>query len=394
MIKFSLRPNLRYPIQLIIWSFIRTIERELIGQFYSYKINLVYLPLMFFGEFIFGGIIYLYIECTSKKIKENENATSFMSIRLIDNSKKLLKRRDKLYKIILLILFNVFFDFVEFVLSIEVLPKFINSSSSMENRLAGILIILQALFYRYILSLPILRHQFFSLIIITISLVLTIITEFIFQDINIFLTYINFLFLFCVIFLIQLFNSLLDVVDKYLFEYDYINPFQCLMLEGLFGLIYSLIYFLYKNPFPNIIKYYKNKSENYGLLIFLLILYSFLCGGQNMFRVTTNKIYSPMAATLSQYFLNPIYITINFILGNDFNSIGKRNYVYFIINFLLSFIISFCGCVYNEFLILFFYGLQYETHDQISSRAITMDIDEYDINDLNSNANENDEHDD
>ena len=119
MIKFALRPNLRYPIQLIIWSFIRTIERELIGQFYSYKINLVYLPLMFFGEFIFGGIIYLYIECTSKKIKENENATSFMSIRLIDNSKKLLKRRDKLYKIILLILFNVFFDFVEFVLSIE-----------------------------------------------------------------------------------------------------------------------------------------------------------------------------------------------------------------------------------------------------------------------------------
>ena len=113
-----------------------------------------------------------------------------------------------------------------------------------------------------------------------------------------------------------------------------------------------------------------------------------------MFRVTTNKIYSPMAATLSQYFLNPIYITINFILGNDFNSIGKRNYVYFIINFLLSFIISFCGCVYNEFLILFFYGLQYETHDQISSRAITMDIDEYDINDLNSNANENDEHED
>ena len=394
MIKFALRPNLRYPIQLIIWSFIRTIERELIGQFYSYKINLVYLPLMFFGEFLFGGIIYLYIEYTSKKTKENENAISFMSIRLIDNSNKILKRRDKYYKIILLILFNVFFDFVEFVLSIEVLPKFINSSSSMENRLAGILIILQALFYRYILSLPILRHQFFSLIIITISLVLTIITEFIFQDINIFLTYINFLFLFCVIFLIQLFNSLLDVVDKYLFEYDYINPFQCLMLEGLFGLIYSLIYFLYKNPFPDIINYYKNKSENYGLLIFLLILYSFLCGGQNMFRVTTNKIYSPMAATLSQYFLNPIYITINFILGNDFNSNGKRNYVYFIINFLLSFIISFCGCVYNEFLILFFYGLQYETHDQISSRAITMDIDEYDINDLNSNANENDEHDD
>ena len=108
MIKFALRPNLRYPIQLIIWSFIRTIERELIRQFYSYKINLVYLPLMFFGEFIFGGIIYLYIEYTSKKTKENENSISFMSIRLIDNSNKMLKRRDKYYKIILLILFTFF----------------------------------------------------------------------------------------------------------------------------------------------------------------------------------------------------------------------------------------------------------------------------------------------
>ena len=392
MIKFALRPNLRYPVQLIIWSFIRTIERELIGQFYSYKINLAYLPLMFFGEFIFGGTIYLYIECSSKKRrKETEKTASFLSIQLIDNSDNIMQIRDKLYKIILLILFNAFFDFVEFVLSIEVSSKFINSSSSIENRLAGILIILQALCYRYILSLPILKHQYFSLVIISISLVLTIITEFIFQDINIFLTYIDFLLLFLVLFLIQLFNSLLDVVDKYLFEYDYINPFKCLMLEGLFGLVYSFIYFSYRNPFPGIIKYYKNNSQNNGVLIFLLVFYSFLCGGQNMFRVTTNKIYSPMAATLSQYFLNPLYIIINFILGSDFNSNGKRNYIYFIINFLLSFIISFSGCVYNEFLILFFYGLQHETHDQISLRALTMSIDETNINDT---GNENDEFDD
>ena len=60
MIKFALRPNLIYPLQLIIWSFIRSVERELIGQFFSFKVNLTFLPLMFFGEFLFGGIIFLY----------------------------------------------------------------------------------------------------------------------------------------------------------------------------------------------------------------------------------------------------------------------------------------------------------------------------------------------
>ena len=32
-----------------------------------------------------------------------------------------------------------------------------------------------------------------------------------------------------------------------------------------------------------------------------------ISGAKNLFRVVTNKIYSPMAKTLSDYFLNPVY---------------------------------------------------------------------------------------
>ena len=315
MIKFALRPNLIYPLQLILWSFIRSVERELIGQFYTSKFNLTYLPLMFFGEFIFGGGLFLYEYQYLKKKKENNKGVipiNFMSIHLIDNSNNLMQARDNKFKIILLIMFNAFFDFVEFVLSVEILPKFLNTSDSLENRLNGILILLQAIFYRYILSLPILRHQIFALIIISICLGLIIITEFIFQEINIFLPYVNFLMMFLALFYIQLFNSLLDLVDKYLFEYDYMNPFLCLMSEGFFGLIYTTVYFVFKNPFPEMLEFYE-KTDNNWVLTLLLVLYSFLCGGQNTFRVVTNKIYSPMAATLSQYFLNPIYIIISLV---------------------------------------------------------------------------------
>ena len=54
-----------------------------------------------------------------------------------------------------------------------------------------------------------------------------------------------------------------------------------------------------------------------------------------------------------------------------FISKGKRNYVYFLINLIISLIISFLGLVYNEFLILFFCNLDIDTHLQISRRSIT-----------------------
>ena len=36
---------------------------------------------------------------------------------------------------------------------------------------------------------------------------------------------------------------------------------------------------------------------------------------------------------------------------------------------MLHILISFFGCVYNEFIILFFCGLERNTHDQVSKRA-------------------------
>ena len=376
MIKISLRPNLKYPLQLIIWSFIRSVERELIGIFFSVQINLMFLSLMFLGEFIFGLAIFLYQNHYLKQKLKEENKNSviisptFAAIKLITNKQDIMKRSDSDFKIFFLIVINAFYDFVEFALSAEVLPKFITASSSIELRLNGILIIIQALCYHHILKLPIFRHQIFSLIIIAICLSLTIIIEFIFQDINIFLSYPKFLLLFLILFLIQLFNSILDLVDKYLFEYNYLNPFKTLMIEGFAGFVYSVIYSIYRNPFSSLIEYYNNNtSENFIILIFLLIIYIALCGIQNSYRVATNKIYSPMAATLSQYFLNPIYIIFSLIVGGDFTSNGKTNYIYFILNIFLSIIISLCGCVYNEFIILFFCNLHQETFSQISSRA-------------------------
>ena len=370
MIKFTSRPNLIYPIQLLIWSFLRNLETELISMFFPLNNGFIYCPLMFLGEFTFGLIIYLYQQKYLKKKNTDKNKIKFMDIELIENVDLKMNIPDKNLKIIFLILFIPFFDFIEFTLSIELLSKFFTTSYSLESRLRGILIILDASIYYFLLKLQIFKHQFFSLIIITICLIITIITEFIFQDINIYLSYGNFTLFIIIIFLIHFFNSFLDLIEKYLFEFDFMNPFMTLMAEGIFGLIFSIFYCIYDNVFNDIKLFFKNNSaSNIILMVFLLIIYVILSGGKNTFRILTNKIYSPMTATLAEYFLNPFYIIYYFIFHNDFISNGNKNYAYFIINIILSLLITLSGCVYNEFLVLFFCGLERETHSQVSKRA-------------------------
>ena len=367
-IKCTLRPNMKYLVHLIVWSFIRDILENLMEVLLKFNVNLIYSLLMFFGEFIFGLIIYLYQKKHFFQKKDNSNA-KFMGIELISNYNSL-KLKDNKYKIFCLILFAAFFDFIEFTMITELERTFKHCSNSIDERISGILIIFEAIIYRYVLKLQIFRHQIFSLLMIGICIIITIVTEFIFQSVNLALPFKNFvLFMFfhCIL---QFFNSLLDIIEKYLFEYDYYSPFRILLLEGLLGFLFSLIYFIYKNPIPDLKKYFDHQqSYKVALTIISFIIYTILSGMRNSFRVVVNKIYSPMAATLSEYILNPIYLIFTLFLKDDFNSTVVEKYLYFLINFILSMIISFSACVYNEFVILFCCRLQYETYQQISFRS-------------------------
>ena len=65
------------------------------------------------------------------------------------------------------------------------------------------------------------------------------------------------------------------------------------------------------------------------------------------------------------YLLNPFLYIYSFIeCGDFFDSLS-----YFIIIEIVTLIINFFGCLYNEFIILFCCGLEYETVDEIKKRA-------------------------
>ena len=72
MIKFALRRNLIYPLQLLIFSLARDIEKDIIGRVYKFDYPFHFTILMFIGEILAGLIIYLY----QKKIISKKKISS------------------------------------------------------------------------------------------------------------------------------------------------------------------------------------------------------------------------------------------------------------------------------------------------------------------------------
>ena len=374
MIKFALRRNLIYPLQLLIFNVVRDTERDLLGRFYKFDNPLIFTPLMFIGEFLAGLIIYLYQKkITSKKQITENTRTSQMGLVLIYTK---LKTKDSICKIMFLIFCAGLMDFVQFVLSLHT-PQFINTSGSIGSRLGGFLTIVDALYYYFVLKFPILRHQFFSLVGIGICLILVIITEFIFQEVNIFFNHLQLFILLLLTFVQQFCSAMVDSNEKYLFEYNEISPFFALLFEGLFGFILSFIYGIFYDPFEQFRKI--NSSLNFTVIIILLVLYIILSGLKNAFRVQTTKIYSPMTTTFMDYILNPVYLTIYFALNEDFLTKGKRNYAHFFINFFLALIMTFFGLIYNNFIIIFFFRLEKDTHQEVCRRASLVELEEKEL---------------
>ena len=379
MLKFALRRNLIYPLQLIISNLLRQLVIEILGYKFNFKNSLSYTPLMYFGELIGGAILCLIQNRFFKKEKEYLIEQPLMSINLINTDlSEIPSPPDGSFKILFLIFATTFLDGTQFLIWAIYIPKFTKLSITFISRLSGISTISAALYYVYVLRLPIQKHHKFSLLIIGICIVIVIIFEFIYQEIDTSFGYNDFIVVIIYILITHIFAPLVDLLEKYLFEYDYLDPFIVLAYEGLFGFLLSFFLFFIPGYLDDIILIFKT---NYGweivLFVSLIIIYIILCSLRNAFKMVTTKLYTPMTRTLTDNILTPIYLLVYFIGNEDFKKREERNIPYFIINLILSLIITFCGCVYNEFIILFFWGLERNTHDQISKRAnLVYELDE------------------
>ena len=373
LIYISIRRNLYYIINLLIHYYLRKVDLIIINTKFQFNDSLIFTFLMFFGEFFAGLSIFLYQHIFLKKdIKTVKHFKIPFSI-----YKPKMNRTDNIFKIGLLIFFSASFDFIEFVIATFYIPRFEIVSSTAEYRFGGLIIIIGALICHFNLRIKILKHQFYSLIIIGICLAIIIILEIIYRGKGV--SFGDFCFAHMLVVGYLIFVPFTDVIEKYLIEFNFINPFLILMIESIFGFIFISIYSAGENLFKNFNEIYSNYSTGeFVLFIFLLFLYFVFSAGTNAYKILTNGLYSPMAKTLAVYVLNPLIFLYYFIIGNDFLSDGERDWFYFIANIIISLIISFLGCVFNEFIILSCCGLEYETHSFVSKRA----GDDENINDI------------
>ena len=389
MMKIKLRKNLIY---LLIYFICTFVLYNVIGFFIDkiFEFDSVYICIFLspIGNIIGGLIVFLYQKYSLRKREK----IKYFGIKLIHNKKNI--AQDRKLKIILLIFFAAFFNYYNFILnsifSIVWEPGL--TPWSMALRLSGIQIIISTLIYIYAFGFIIKKHHKISLIIIGIFMFLSISTDMIFMVLY---TYHNNLYKYLGVVISKYFLTLYyyigfsfgDCIEKYLVDYNYMNPFIILMLEGVFQLIMASLSIIKVDPF----KPFENikKLNNKALFIFLFILYTLLQVLVNIYRIYCNVIYSPMARSLIDYLLNPLIIIYSFCILNDFYHITA----YFIIAEIICIVMSFFGCVFNEYIIIYCGGLELETKDEIADRADSQLENELDIIDDISIYSENDEND-
>ena len=183
MIKIASRPNLKYPLYLIISTFLRKIISILNLKLLKTKESLIYTFLMFFGELLAGFLLYRYQNNFTKRKYIINEFYKFLSAPHFQKRLEM-KKADSNIKICFLVFMTAFFDFFEFIISTYYINKIPKISETLELRLAGILIFISSFLYRYLFKFPLYKHQKFSMSIIGICLIILIISEYFFHEID------------------------------------------------------------------------------------------------------------------------------------------------------------------------------------------------------------------
>ena len=254
IIKLGIRKNLFYPMMLIIIYFLREADLIILDKVIKIDIDKfkeLKTLIMFLSEFISGSILYkFHLKFITKKVEQTKPT---FRIKLIQTKAQFSSTTDGIYKIYFFIFIISFLDFIGFCITTFDIPEFNDFSPTLETRLQCLLALQSSLLCYFLLKIPIYRHQKCSLIFIFMCLIIVIVSEYYFflkNDDKTKIKHLTLLLLF--IFIKDVFYSYIDLTEKYLLEYNFINPFQMLMFEGIFGFARTLIFSFIKNPFKNI----------------------------------------------------------------------------------------------------------------------------------------------
>ena len=383
MLKFGFRNKNFYPLMLLLFIFLRKCL-EIILSYHPYKDNIDFIIsfLIFFSQSLIGFIIYLfYFKRNKDEVKTAQiqiSPTKIGKIILIEN-KTYISNDSKLKKICLIIFASIF-NFIGTIIRSDDAVNFgkkEENNSLLEVRVRGIQIIIACLLCYFSIRIAIYRHQKFSIIIISIFLLFILIIELYISE-----KVINKILAILICTLSCSFRAILDVTEKYLFDFNYINVLKMLIYEGIIGVFLFIFYYLsndtYQKQGKNILKNMSEFDLSFVYFIILIILYIIISGLRNSYRVTTNKYYSPMSRALFESTLDPFVFLYYTLIYKDKDKYGGGYWIYFGLILFFLVIIAFFSLIYNDFIILYCFGLEHNTYHEITGRLYSSNISEDD----------------
>lgn len=308
----------------------------------------------------------------SKSIIEDNNLKNLKHNSVWINPLKTLEeeqKREKTKRNIIFTIYLVFIGLLTNLFFIAFRAIYNNSNDDLLNELnfgrqsigAFFEIIYYLIFGKIILDNKIYRHHFISLIIILFNLMLLIINYthyFKKKTLKVVIYNIIYNFLFCLSYVSG---------KKYLNIY-YIPPYQLMVNIGLITSIIILIYDIItfsiinkdKSDFYGVILGFKNNSNFSNILLYItdIILYFF----SNIGIWLTVYYFTPFHFIISESLCEYIYYTYDYLDGGKYEKADVLLYFFvYVINLFFIF-------VFNEIIILNFWGLSYNTTNNIKKR--------------------------
>jgi len=397
LLKIGIRKNMQYPLFLILFNFFLDIDEIFMRIFCNYKGYFIICFLIFLSQFFSGLIPLLIFKYNNRNKTTKKNINGFQLIQ----GNNTIKQADSLFKILLLLAFASYFNLIGTIVRRkyfsqinEELPK---RGHFIEHRFKNIQIEVSALLSYFTLKIKIYKHQSFSLITILIFLILIMIIDIIDNHLDL-PKYFKYLLLSA---FSSVARSFLDTIEKYLFDFNFIRPCSILLYEGLIGsLLFPMLLFI-DNGSNEDLSQIKNNT-NFILLIFLFICFLIINGFKNLYRVLTIQYYSSMTRALAESILDPfiiLYYLILFIIDNTQPEKEKQKekeqkkfiYAYYILIIFCLIIIAFCSLVYNDFIVLYCWGMEENTYIEIKKRSYSnLNNAILDENDSDSDEDDND----
>ena len=343
-------------------------------------IRLIYVLFIFFGETL-NGILALIIYKQSQnnpKIKDKNNNKNILSINnniiLVQNK----KNKKNISKIIIILVFIIIIDTTSMTYNFIFLKREgVSSNNEMIFQ-----IFFSGLFCKYFINYSFQKHHYFGMILVLFGII--------FLNLHSLTSYNENLFYHIVIFILCIFSSLQEVLEKYLMDFEYIYPLTVVFYEGCLGILFLLLIYLFVKILSlNILIEINDaiyESLNGDFLFYFYILLLILSSSAiNAFFMLTNYYYSPTHRNISDSVYYYYYYIERVLTGKNI----QKEIIYLMINIIGLIFIIFGCLIYNEIIICHFCNFDLNTGEQINKRSkLETNIINYEIGKI---VNEQDE---